>query len=114
MHGRHVARSGDQLVEESLARAAMHGRIEQLRHDPRFTERERAALRYADAMWHDHHALPDDLWAELMRVFSPEEFVELGMAVANYKGMGQLFAMLGIPAPEEWVAAIAAARSAGD
>jgi alkylhydroperoxidase family enzyme len=99
MHGRHVARSGDQLVEESLAQAAMHGEHD----DPRFTPRERAALRYADVMWHDHNAMPDELWAELMRLFTPEEFVELGMAVANYKGMGQLMAMLGVPAPQAWV-----------
>jgi alkylhydroperoxidase family enzyme len=98
MHGRHVARSGDPLLEESLARKAMHGEFD----DARFTERERAALRYADVMWHDHNAMPEDLWSELMRVFTPEEFMELGMAVANYKGMGQLFAMLGIPAPEDW------------
>jgi len=99
MHGRHLARSGEQLLEESLARAAMDAKSD----DPRFTPRERAALRYADVMWHDHNAMPDDLWAELMTVFTPEEFIELGMAVANYKGMGQLMAMLGVPAPEAWV-----------
>jgi hypothetical protein len=51
-------------------------------------------------MWHDHHGMPDKLWAELQTVFTPEEVIELGMAVANYKGMGQFFAMLGVPAPE--------------
>ena len=106
MHGRHVARSGDQLVEESLARAAMEGKYD----DPRFTPRERAAVRYADVMWHDHNAMPDDLWAELMKVFTPEEFIELGMAVANYKGMGPVMARLGVPAPEDWVRNIAGAK----
>jgi alkylhydroperoxidase family enzyme len=96
MTGRHLARSGEQLVEESLAQAVMTGQFD----DARLSAQERAAVRYADQMWHDHHGMPDDLWDELMRVFTPEEFVELGMAVANYKGMGQFVAMLGLPEPE--------------
>ncbi len=98
MHGRHLTQSGEQLVEESLARAAMHAQFD----DQRFTERERTALRYADQMWKDHHNMTDDLFAEVMRVFNPEEIIELGMAVANYKGMGQMMAMLGLPAPATW------------
>ena len=93
MHGRHLARSGEQIVEEDLAAAVMGGRLD----DPRLTARERAALRYADRMWHDHHDIPDELWTELMGVFTHEEFVEVGMAVANYIGMGQFIAMLGLP-----------------
>lgn len=84
-----------QLVEEELVSAVMEGRVD----DPRLTPRERAVLRYADQMWHDHNGLDDELWTELMRVFSPAEFVELALSVAQ-NTVGQLFAMLGIPNPE--------------
>ena len=107
MHARYLARSGEHHVDENLAQAAMEGRID----DPRFSERERAALRYVDVMSRDHMAMPDDLWAELMRLFTLEEFMELGVTVAVGRGMGQLQAMLGLSAPEKWVAQVAAARA---
>lgn len=93
MNGRHLARSGEPIVEEELAKSIMAGQFD----DPRLSPRERAAVRYADQMWRDHHGLTDALWSELMSVFTYEEFVELGMSVANYIGMGQLIAMLGLP-----------------
>jgi alkylhydroperoxidase family enzyme len=93
MHGRHLARSGEQIVEEELAKSIMAGQFD----DPRLSPRERAAVRYADQMWHDHHGVNDALWSELKDVFTHEEIVELGMSVANYIGMGQFIAMLGLP-----------------
>jgi alkylhydroperoxidase family enzyme len=73
----------------------MDGQID----DPRLTRRERAALAFADRFWHDHHAIDDELFAEIMGEFTPEEFIELAMSVAQYIGMGKLIAMLGIPNP---------------
>ena len=66
--------------------------------DPRLTSRERAALKYADQMWHDHNAVSPEVWGELMSAFMPAEFIELGMTVGQYIAMGQLMAMLGVPA----------------
>jgi alkylhydroperoxidase family enzyme len=106
MHARYLARSGEHQVDEKLAQAAMEGG-----DDARFTARERAALRYVDVMARDHMAMPDDLWAELMRLFTPEEFMELGVTFAVGRGMGQLQAMLGLSAPEKWVEQVAAARA---
>jgi alkylhydroperoxidase family enzyme len=108
MHARYLARSGENGLEESLARAAMQGRTD----DARFSERERAALRYSDLMWHDHKAMPDDFWDELMRLFTPREFTELGMTVAMCIGMGQFNAMLGLAATDEMVKAVAEAGGA--
>ena len=73
----------------------MDGQID----DERLTPRERAALSFADRFWHDHNDIGDALWAELMDVFTPEEFIELAMSVAQYIGMGKMIAMLGIPNP---------------
>lgn len=67
--------------------------------DPRLTRRERAALAFADRFWHDHNAIDDELFAEIMHEFTPEEFIELAMSVAQYIGMGKVVAMLGIPNP---------------
>lgn len=53
---------------------------------PRFSERERAALAYADAIVWDQSRADDALWEELHRHFSPAELVELGYFVALTSG----------------------------
>ncbi len=81
-----------------MAQAALQG---DWKH-PGFNARERAALRYAEVMWHNHNAMPDELWDELTRLFTSEELVELGMEVAVDKGIGQMIAMLGASTLETW------------
>lgn len=66
--------------------------------DPRLTPRERAAVAYADAMWVDRQ-VDRATMQSLLEVFSPDELVELATLVAQFIGMGQLFAVLGIPNP---------------
>ena len=44
----------------------------------RFTEREKIALRYADAIIYNPDAADDALWAQLKAEFSEPELVELG------------------------------------
>jgi alkylhydroperoxidase family enzyme len=82
-------------VEEELVPAVMAGEVD----DPRLTQRERAALAFADQYWHDHNAVDDELWGELMDAFTPEEFIELAMSVGQYTAMGKIIAMLGVPNP---------------
>jgi alkylhydroperoxidase family enzyme len=82
-------------VDEDLARAALDGRAD----DSGFTPRERAALLFADQFWHDHHAVSDELWAQMRDVFSPSEIVELSLSVAANIAMGKVMAMLRIPNP---------------
>jgi alkylhydroperoxidase family enzyme len=67
--------------------------------DPRFTARERAALRYTDTMWHDHRRVTPELIHTMLDHLSEPEIIELGVMVAQFIGMGQLFAALGIPNP---------------
>jgi alkylhydroperoxidase family enzyme len=45
---------------------------------PRFTLREKLALRYADAIMYDPAQADDALWAALHGEFSEPELVELG------------------------------------
>jgi alkylhydroperoxidase family enzyme len=51
-----------------------------------YTEREKVALRYADAITWDPSQADDALWAELKRSFSEPELVEIGYAVGVFAG----------------------------
>ena len=50
-------------------------------------------------MWHDHHQVDAAFVAELLALLGPDEFLELATVVAQFIGMGQVFAVLGIPNP---------------
>jgi alkylhydroperoxidase family enzyme len=52
----------------------------------RFTEREKVALRYADAITWDPASADDAMWAELKRHFSEPELVELGYLIGVFAG----------------------------
>ena len=45
---------------------------------PKFTAREKTALRYADAIMYDPNQADDALWEELKREFTEPEIVEIG------------------------------------
>ena len=60
------------------------------------TPRERAALRFAELMATDHHAVDDAVFAELRRHFSQAEVVELGVHTALFVGFGRLNTVLGL------------------
>ena len=54
---------------------------------PAFTELEKLVLRYAVAMTETPVEVPDELFAELRKHFSPKQMVELTSAIAweNYR-----------------------------
>ena len=83
------------MVEEDLVDAAQRGASD----DDRFTDRERWAIRYAEAMHQHPNDVPAELIAGVRSVFSDAEFVELAYAVAQFIGMGQLIHLLGVPNP---------------
>jgi alkylhydroperoxidase family enzyme len=62
------------------------GQIANYQTSPLFTDRERVALRYADAITWDPTQADDALWAELRRHFSEPELVEIGYAVGVFAG----------------------------
>jgi len=49
-----------------------------------FTAAEKAALRLAERMTRDGHAVDDELWAELRRHFNEGEVIELAAAIGLF------------------------------
>jgi AhpD family alkylhydroperoxidase len=62
-----------------------------------FTEREKAALHYADLFKQGEHAIDkDEVYDELKRHFSDEEIIELGMLCAQTDGVGKFVKSLNV------------------
>jgi alkylhydroperoxidase family enzyme len=68
------------VAEDKLARLADY------EASPLYSEREKVALRYADAITWDPSRADDALWADLRRHFSEPELVEIGYAVGVFAG----------------------------
>lgn len=62
-----------------------------------FSERELAALRYADALYFDHHGITDEDFARLRTAFSEPEVVELTWVIVQFIALGKLISVFGIP-----------------
>jgi alkylhydroperoxidase family enzyme len=62
-----------------------------------FSEREKAALRYADQMYRDHHGVDDALFDGLRGHFSEPEILELSWAIAEFIALGKIIRVLGVP-----------------
>ena len=61
-----------------------------------FSEREKAALRYADRLFSDHHAVDDAMWEELSTRFSENELLELTWVLAEFIALGKVIYVLGV------------------
>lgn len=59
-----------------------------------FSARERAAIKFAEAMALDHHAIGDETIRELRTHFSEAELLELMMMAGQYIGFGRMLAIL--------------------
>lgn len=59
-----------------------------------FSERERAAIHFAEKMATDHFSIDDDTVSRLRRLFSEPEMLELMMMAAQYIGFGRMLAIL--------------------
>jgi AhpD family alkylhydroperoxidase len=67
-----------------------------------FSEREKAALRYADAFKKGEHAIDsDEIFAQLREHFSDEEIIELGLFCAETDGVGKFVRSLNVISWEE-------------
>ena len=68
----------------------------------RFTEREKAALRYAELFKQGERAIDkDEVYADLARHFSDEEIIELGLFCAEVDGVGKFVKSLDVLSWEE-------------
>jgi alkylhydroperoxidase family enzyme len=77
-----VARKSDNVIEDEVACLSSD--------DPRFSARERTALRFAELLVLDHHREDPALEADLRAEFTEPEIVELGLFVAMVLGLGRL------------------------
>ena len=87
--------AGVPVVDEDEVDAVLAGRFD----DPRFTARETAALEFTETFRVDHTAVDKALVDATLEQLSPGELIELSICIAEFTGMGQLFAMLGLPQP---------------
>lgn len=62
--------------------------------DGAFSDRERAALAYAEKLAVDHHSIDDDFFDGLRVQFNDAEILELGMMIGQYIGFGRLLKVL--------------------
>lgn len=62
-----------------------------------FSEREKAALRYADQMYIDHQRIDDEQFDALREHFDEEEIIELSWAIAEFISLGKLIYVFGVP-----------------
>jgi len=59
-----------------------------------FSEREKAAVVFAQKMARDHWSVPDQDFERLYRHFTIDEVVELNMLVAQFVGIGRMLAVV--------------------
>ncbi|MGE5526034.1 MAG: carboxymuconolactone decarboxylase family protein [Rhodospirillaceae bacterium] len=71
-------------------------KLSEFETSPLYTERERVALRYTDAICWNPASADDAMWAELHRHFSEAELVELGSFVGYIAGGQRWISTLGI------------------
>ena len=69
--------------------------IRDYEHGP-YSEREKAAFRYADQLFADHHAVDGALWDGLRAHFSEDELLELTWVLAEFIALGKVIYILGI------------------
>jgi alkylhydroperoxidase family enzyme len=77
-----VARKSDHVAEDEIRCLSSD--------NERLTDRERAALRFAELFATDHFAVDDDVFARLAQHLTTEEIVELGLFAALMLGNGRL------------------------
>jgi alkylhydroperoxidase family enzyme len=93
--GRFRDAAGIPVVDDDDVDAVLAGAFD----DARFSPRERAALEFTEVFRVDHTRVDKPLVDATLEHLSPGEFVELSICIAQFTGMGQLFAMLGLPSP---------------
>jgi alkylhydroperoxidase family enzyme len=83
----------DGLTEEKIAA------LDRYQESEAFTPQEKLALRFAELMALDHHAIDDDFFRALRERFTDAQIVELGIMTGAYIGLGRLVAVLDLERP---------------
>jgi alkylhydroperoxidase family enzyme len=83
------SRKHDSITEEDVACLLAPGQ-------GALTEQERLAVQFLDLLSADHHAIDDDVYRELGKVFTAAQIIELGFACANSMGLHRFLHTLDI------------------
>jgi alkylhydroperoxidase family enzyme len=82
-------------LEAGLTRAQLDA-VANWRSSDLFDDKQRVLLAYVEAMCTRRGEVDDRTFAELARVFTPQEIVELTVTIGNYYGTGLIIKALGI------------------
>lgn len=86
-------------LEAGLAEAAIDAGSGDYDDDPRFSEAEKLALRYAEQMYLDPGKVDAAFYAELKKHYSEAQIMELGAFIALHYGMQVFMRTLGAAEP---------------
>ncbi len=64
-----------------------------------FDIQEKMAIRFAELMASNHHAIDDAFMSGLREQFTDPQILELGMMIGQYLGFGRLVAVLDVERP---------------
>ncbi|HET7722066.1 MAG TPA: hypothetical protein VFK43_18995, partial [Acidimicrobiales bacterium] len=81
-----------QAVPEEDAMAVLAGELDS------FSDAEQAALAWTVAYWDDHRTIGQDVIDRACAELGTDGFLEIAVAVAQFAGMGRMFAALGLTA----------------
>jgi len=103
MGARFAVAKQEGLTEEAIAD------IPRYRDSKLLTEREKAAIRYAEVLAGDTDQTGPELFDELRRHFTETEIIDLGWRITTFVGYGRLIKVLGleiggtcpVPAPKQ-------------
>ena len=60
------------------------------------TDRDKAAIRYAEVLAGDHREASDELFDNLRKYFTEPEIIDLGLRIVSFVGYGRLIYVLGL------------------
>lgn len=87
--GARFALAGQQGLTE-----AMIAEIPQYRDSKLLTDREKAAIHYAEVLAGDHKSASEKLFDELRRYFTEAEILDLGWRIVTFVGYGRFIHVL--------------------
>jgi alkylhydroperoxidase family enzyme len=77
----------------------LYGHLDEYRTDPRYTDRQRLAIEYAERFATDHAGIDDAFMARMRAAFTDAEVLDLTLCCAVYLGLGRTLEVLGIDQP---------------
>jgi alkylhydroperoxidase family enzyme len=94
------SRKHDSITDEDVACLVAPGHSD-------LTEQERLAVEFLDLLSADHHAIDDETYRQLGKVFTAAQIVELGFTCANAMGLHRFIHTLDVFGDSEPVIAYA-------